>query len=87
MEEFSRHTTCIPGRIKEGGCDSVGVVELPADPEWDEVPTPELKDSDSTKESERKRKTIRFDAITWGQGLIELKYYIKCISEKEEEEE
>jgi hypothetical protein len=51
LEKFSRHTTCIPARIKDGGWDSVGVVELPADPECDEVPTPELKDSDSTRES------------------------------------
>lgn len=44
----------MPGRIKDGGWDSVGVVELPpADPEWDEVPTPELNDSDSTRESEK----------------------------------
>ena len=53
-EKFSRQTTCIPGRISEGGWDSVGVVELPADPECEEVPTPELKDSDSTKESKKK---------------------------------
>ena len=51
LEKFSRQTTCMPGRISEGVWDSVGVVELPADPEWDEVPTPELRDSDSIKES------------------------------------
>ena len=56
LETFSRHTTCIPARIKDGGWDSVGVVELPADPECDEVPTPELKDSDSTRESAKKKK-------------------------------
>jgi hypothetical protein len=56
LEKFSRHTTCIPARIKDGGWDSVGVVELPADPECDEVPTPELKDSDSTRESAKKKK-------------------------------
>ena len=52
LEKFSKQTTCIPGRITDGV--SVGVVELPADPEWDEVPTPELRDSFSTKESEKK---------------------------------
>ena len=41
----------MPGKISEGVWDSVGVVELPADPEWDEVPTPELRDSDSINES------------------------------------
>ena len=56
LEKFSRHTTCIPARIKDGGWDSVGVVELPADPECDEVPTPELKDSDSTRESAKKKR-------------------------------
>ena len=55
-EKFSKQTTCIPGRIRDGGWDSVGVVELPADPECEEVPTPELKDSDSTKESKKQKK-------------------------------
>ena len=54
LEKFSKQTTCIPGRITTGV--SVGVVELPADPECEEVPTPELKDSDSTKESEMTKK-------------------------------
>ena len=56
LEKFSKQTTCIPGRITDGV--SVGVVELPADPEWDEVPTPELRDSFSTKESEIKKRFL-----------------------------
>jgi hypothetical protein len=52
-ELFSRQTTCIPGRIRDLGV-SVGVVALPAEPDWDEVPTPELKDKTSTWESATK---------------------------------
>ncbi len=56
----------MPGKIKEGGWDSVGVVELPALPLWEDVPTPELNDSFSTRESEKTPKGL----ILW-RGKIE----------------
>ena len=56
-EWFSRQTTCIPGRINDLGCDSVGVLApaLAAEPDCELVPTPELRDNTSMcEESEMK---------------------------------
>ena len=59
-EWFSRQTTCIPGRINcDLVCDSVGVLApaLAAEPDCEDVPTPELRDKTSMcEESERKEK-------------------------------
>lgn len=58
-EWFSRQTTCIPGRMSDL-CVSVGVVALPADPDCDDVPTPELRDKTSTCGSGREREREEF---------------------------
>ena len=55
-EWFSKQTTCIPGSISDLWISVVGVVALPAEPDWDEVPTPELRDKTSTWESETRER-------------------------------